>query len=100
MILHFGAAERRARPIDPPSRPTPRIVSWRGNMGVSGFAGSVHFDNAERIEIQGGDFAIGLFQREPVEPELVVLAVRVPASCLLLHEFDDGAGRFDTPGVI
>ena len=29
-MRHAGAAKRSASPIEPPSRPTPRIVTWRG----------------------------------------------------------------------
>ena len=107
MIRHCGAAARNASPIDPPRRPTPRIVSWRGIMGYSEFtfgrisaARRIQFHDAERIEIQRRNLSIRLSQCQPVEPELVVFAVGKPASGLLLLKFDDGAGRFAAPGII
>ena len=96
MIRHCGAAARNASPIDPPRRPTPRIVSWRGIMGYSEFtfgrisaARRIQFHDAERIEIQRRNLSIRLSQCQPVEPELVVFAVGKPASGLLLLKFDE-----------
>src|ERR1700761_2125295 len=94
-----GEAERSANPIDPPSRPTPMIVNCRGNI-TRMLATRFDLHHAEFVQVQRHDLPIALFDGQPIEPELVVLAMSVPAARLLLLERNYRPGPLAVPGVI
>src|SRR2546423_11962484 len=80
----------------------PRSIPSRGWHLSAGLRrrGALDLDAAVVIQVQCDQLAVGTFEGEPVEPQLVVLRVGEPTSGLLLLVGDDGAAHLVGPRVI
>ncbi len=52
------------------------------------------------VEVEGGDFPVGFFDDESVEPEFFVFGMGVPRACRALFVADDGAVDLRGPRVV